>query len=159
MITNNSQSWTGDTPTPSASPSGSSVSTLTVVEPVFLSKCDVGEAFELTYWSAIQKYWQQDPEEDYDSQYEQKQGKEEEQPLDPFELVDISLDDDSELKGEIDVGAEGIIKQIRRWWGSNVSMIIPDDQDVRDHFCRSPFPIYTDRKTRETRRLIAMPQP
>ena len=139
MIEDDPQCWSGDTPTPSASTSGSSVSTLTVDEPAFLSKCDVGEAFELTYWSAISKYWGQDFEDECEIPSEPKHGGDdgEELPSDVFELVNVSLDDDSDLKAEDVLLDDGITKRIRRWWGSNVSMIIPDDQELRDHFCRS----------------------
>lgn len=153
MIEDDPQTWSGDTPTPSASTSGSSASTLTVDEPAFLSRCDVGEAFELTYWSAIRKYWEQDFEDDCDIPLEPKHGENdgeddgeddsEEISLDAFELVNVSLDDDSDFKAATDVPPDhGITQRIRRWWGSNVSMIIPEDQEIRDHFCRPQlFPI------------------
>lgn len=140
MIEDDPQSWSGDTPTPSASTSGSSISTLTVDETAFLSKCDVGEAFELTYWSAIRKYWKQDVEDDCALQLGQDHVEDEveELSLDVLELVNVSLDDDdSDLKADSTLARVGITGRIRRWWGSNVSMIIPDDQEVRDHFCRS----------------------
>jgi len=140
MSEDDPQSWSGDTPTPSASTSGSSVSTLTVDETAYLSKCDVGEAFELTYWSAIGKYWKQDVGDGSALQLEQDHGEDdvEELPLDVLELVNVSLDDDdSDLKADSSPARVGITKRIRRWWGTNVSMIIPDGQEVRDHFCRS----------------------
>lgn len=146
MIEDDPQRWSGDTPTPSASTSGSSVSTLAVDETAFLSKCDVGEAFELTYWSAIRKYWKQDLDDDCTLQDEPKNGANEveELPLDVFELVDVSLGDDSDLKSDRVVLQVGITKRICRWWGSNVSMIIPDGQEVRDHFCMSSCRLFKE---------------
>jgi hypothetical protein len=139
MFEDDPQSWSGDTPTPSASTSGSSVSTLTVDETAFLSKCDVGEAFELTYWAAIREYWKEDPEDGYDLRSGQKHGEEEaeELPSDIFELVEISLDDDSDLKADSVLPNDGLAKLIGRWWETNVSMIIPDGHEIRDHFCMS----------------------
>ncbi len=149
MITDDPHRWTGDTPTPSASTSGSSISTLTVDQPAYLSKCDVGETFESTYWAAIEKYWREDFAVDdvYNEEYELRLDEEDEDdelPLNGFDLVNVSLDDGSDLKAESLLEEEGFTKQVRRWWGTNVSMIIPEDQDLRDHFCKSSlFQLHT----------------
>lgn len=136
MLTIITRSWSGDTPTPTASTSGSSSSTLTVVEPGFLSKCDLGEAFELTYWAAIQRYWQEEPEQEFIEQYDLKHGKEDQDSFNSFELVEVALDDESDIEIKNTATHVGLIDRVHRWWGSNVSMIIPEDQELRDHFCR-----------------------
>ncbi|MCJ1363197.1 hypothetical protein MMC16_002304 [Acarospora aff. strigata] len=136
MIIDDPHRWTGDTPTPCASTSESSVSTLTVDDSIVLTKRGVGEAFESTYWSTIRESRGQDFEDDYEIRYEQEQGEKQdkEQPLENLDLVEVSLDDESGPRIECISPHQGITKHIRKWWGSNVSMVIPDDQELRDHF-------------------------
>ena len=138
MIIDDPHRWTGDTPTPCASTSESSVSTLTVDDSIVLTKRGVGEAFESTYWSTIRESRGQDFEDDYEIRYEQEQGEKQdkEQPLENLDLVEVSLDDESGPRIECISPHQGITKHIRKWWGSNVSMVIPDDQELRDHFCK-----------------------
>lgn len=157
MYTLDPRRWTGLTPTPPVSTSGSSISdsistdsTFTVDQPAFIEKCDVGDPFETAYWSALQEYMGKEIEYDFESDYSLSIGEKELEALslESFDMVDIPLDDESDvtdLKAEVIPREENVVQQVSAWWGAHVSITIPEDQELRDHlceFCPSTVPFF-----------------